>query len=319
MKKYLLLCILTVILFLHCAPEKRLNVIGILYKQSNEYCDNEITKMLSQTAFENNYSVIIKTYQGIPAKKHIREFNQKQVKIIILEAYDLKNIKSIYNYCKANNILLALITTQETDKTHLLYITDFKKLGKEIANQLYNFTRRKRNTFIIYFKDDYIRDYYKTQLLLGFNEFFGSRFRIYTNHYINTEPEAINKDISAFLTVHTNNLRGILTDEDRIGSEIVEILKRRGKDGEVKVSAYNADKEGINSIVKFGLCVTAGIDRYSLFQTSLTNTINHYDTLIKKDKPEHIFFEGVYYNPLNVLENLARTRKFSIHQIINKK
>ena len=159
--KKLLFIISIISLFINCGSYKKKNIIGIYFKQTNKYNEKEIILNLEKLAFKNNYSIIAESYKIKPEKNIIKKLQRKGVKIIILEDYNPENAEKFARYIKNKEILSSVITEKAINNTHILNIPNYQKLGYDIANQLYNYTRGKRNTFVIMYKTGYTYNYKK--------------------------------------------------------------------------------------------------------------------------------------------------------------
>ncbi|MDD5067831.1 MAG: hypothetical protein PHF84_12365 [bacterium] len=316
MKKWLFILI-PPLLFLQCSPVKRSNTIGIYYQRTTPYADREMIKDLSRTAFVYNYSLIFQSYEKTPRKRTLADFSGKGAKIILLEEHDAQKAAPFYRFCRSRGIRLTLITSVTTSQADLVLLSDYRKLGSNLARQLYEFSRSKRNVFVLYYKKDYKRYYYKLKLMEGYHDYFQPSLTLITNLYSGTNYQSVKKDIYQFITLYGEELRGILTDDDRIAEKTVLALKNVRKEGEIQVSGFGGLLNGINCIIKIGLCVTGDMNRYALFQTALTNSIQYDPEPENVPRPRYFLKDGIYYNQINTLDNLALTRKFSIQQILD--
>ncbi len=310
-----------VILLSYCAPVKKANIIGIYYKKANPYNETEIFRDLSERAFKYNYQIIKEGYDVKPEYKVIKKFYKKGVKIIILEDYSSFSLKKILKYVEKKQILLSVITDKTLPYIPILNITDFKKLGHDIAHGLYSYTRSKRNTFVIMYNDDHADSFRKRELLHGYFKYFKTRngLTILTNTYKSTNTTELKKRIRALSSQFSNNLRGILMDNDSSAVKMAYILRRIGKENEIKIAGFDTTLRAIDSMMKTGLVVTGDINRYGLFCSAFTNSLIYYSDIMNKNKYMTNVVPGVCYNQNNLMDRLANTRKFSIKQIFKSK
>lgn len=315
----LFLLIISIILT-NCGSGEKENIIGLYFQEKNAYNEKEIIQSLSQKAFKNGYTLLVKTYKKRPKKSVFRELNLKKVKIIIFEGDNSKKTMRLVKYAHKKRIFVSLINDISTTYEHLLITTDYKKLGYNIANQLYNYSRRKRTTFLILYNKNTSTFYNKNEILNGYNKFFNLRpeYKILTNYYEQTNREYFKKILNHYLYTYTNNFRGVLTDNDTIAVSLANYLRKIGKDGEVKISGLFTTKSGINSIMKTGITVTGDINRYHLFHSAFSNAVSQYSNLIT-NKSQIKKIEGIYYNQMNIIDHLAKSQKFSIKEIIPSK
>lgn len=311
--------VLSSILLNTCTLDKKANIIGIHYKKTNPYNEKEIFRDLSKIAFDKNYTIIKNGYEEKPDYKVIKEFYKKKVKIIILEDYSSSGLSKILKYVKNKNILLSLITDKIIPHCHLLNITDFEKLGYSIANELYNFTRGKRNTFVIMYNVKFTNNYRKNKLIKGYNRFINSynNLNLITNTYKSTNKADFKKKLYVLTGIFSNNLRGILMDNDDVAVKMAYILRRTGKENEIKIAGFNTTLAGIDSMMKTGLVVTGDINRYALFLNAFTNSLVHYTNIMNNNNSITNIIPGAYYHQYNAMDQLSLTKKFSIKQIIN--
>ncbi len=308
-------------LFHHCTSAKKSNIIGIYYKKTNQYNETEIFRDLEKIAFKNNFKLIKKEYTEKPGYKVIKEFHKNKVKIIILEDYIASDIDLIAKYAKKKKILLSHITDNKKSPAHIINSTDFEQLGFDIAEQLFNYTRSKRNTFVVMYNIDFTNCYRKKELLKGYRQFLIKKrsLNLVTNTYSRINEDDFRKTIYILSSIFSNNLRGILMDNDSAAVTMAHILRRTGKEDEIKISGFNATLSSIDSMMKTGLVVTGDINRYSLFHQAFTNSLIHYANIMNNNKRMTNIIPGVYYHQFNTMDNLSLTRKFSIKQIINNK
>ena len=108
-------------------------------------------------------------------------------------------------------------------------------------------------------------------------------------------------------------------DSDEAAVTMAYILRRTGKENEIKIAGFNASLSGIDSMMKTGLAVTGDINRYALFHQAFTNSLIHYANIMKNNKKMTNIIPGVFYHQFNTMNNLSLTKKFSIKQIINNR
>jgi len=305
-------------LFHSCSPRKKSNIIGLYYKKINVYNETEIFKELAELGFQNRYSLLLESYKEKPDFSIIKKWYRNKVKIIILEDYKAKNIKKIAKFARKKKILLSHITDREDSPAPVVYYTDFIQLGYDIINQLFNYTRSKRHIFIIMYKDDYAKHFRKLQLLKGYNLFLKHNriLKAVTNTYQSIDEKGFRRKIYSYCARYSNNIRGILMDSDEAAVVMAHILRRTGKENEIKVAGFNATLKGIDSMMKTGLLVTGDINRHALFFSTFTNSLKFYNNIITENQTIKKAIPGIYYHQFNTMDNLARTKKYSIKQII---
>lgn len=304
--------------FYHCGTGKKADLIGVYYKATNPYNEKEILRNLSQIAFKNNYTLIKRSYKKNPKYSIIKEFHRKKVKIIIFEGFHSNDISKITKYARRKKILLSLITDKPAAGAHILNITDYKQLGYDMASQLYQFSRRKRDQFVILYKNKFSNYYYKNELLKGYSQFFLTHpeLKITTNTYEQTNKDYLILKLNHLISNYPNNLRGIITDNDAVAVFMGKIIRRKGKDNKIKISGLHTSLKGVDSIMKTSISVTGDINRYQLFHTALSNALINYTNIINAQTTQTNLLNGIYYNQINILDKLAPAKKFSIKQII---
>lgn len=321
MKKNLIGWTLLAALFLHCGSDKKQDIIGVYYRSTAAYEDNEIVKNLSQTAFANNFATFIKGYDKNPELSMIKRFNDKGVRYLILEDHDLKNIRALFRYTQYRKIRLSLVTSSTTSQADAVYLTDYRGLGRETVNQVFTYSRAKRSVFVIYFSREHEEPYWKREVRQGYGDFFARTQGLFITNtvYSRTNSSAIRQDMASFINMFQDNFRGILTDDDRIARKIILYLKSVGRDGEIQAGGFGATMDGMNTIIKIGFCMTGDMDRYGLFNTAVTDVFRSTGLFSGEERHRHRLLPGVVYNQFNILENLALTRKYSIQQLIGNK
>ncbi len=317
-QRLLIYIIISLSLFYHCGVGKKADLIGVYYKAVNPYNEKEILRNLSQIAFKNNHTLIKRSYKKNPKYNIIKEFHKKKVKIIIFEGFHLKDISKITRYAHQKKILLSLITDKPAAGAHILNITDYKKLGYDMASQLYQFSRRKRDQFVILYKNNFSDYYYKKELLKGYSQFFVAHpeLKITTNTYNQTNKEYLILKLNHIISTYPNNLRGIITDDDAVAVLMGNSIRRKRQDNKIKISGLHTSLEGVDSIMKTLIAVTGDINRYQLFHTALSNALINYTNIINAQTTQTNLLNGIYYNQINILDKLAPAKKFSIKQII---
>ena len=317
---YYLIFFLVISLLNHCSPAKKKNIIGIHYKKTIQYNETEIFQDLSKIAFKYNYQMIREGYEREPVYRVIKRFCRQGARIIILEDYSSDDLSKIIKYARKNEVLLSLITDKKIHDAPLVNLTEFKQLGYRIINDLYIFTRSKRNVFAVMYNADYINNFRKKGLLQGYSRFIDEyrSLTLLTNIYTDTNQAEFRKRIYMLTSKFSNNLRGILMDNDTVASKMAHILRRIGKENEIKVAGFEATLSGIDSMMKTGLVVSGDINRYVLFHNAFTNSILNYTEIMRNNKRITNISPGISYNQHNVFDSLSLTRKYSIKQIFKK-
>ncbi len=316
----ILISLISIITFLSsCSKNKNYKKIAIIYEPVNSYYDNELKKDIINLKFNKNLNIKLYTNIENNKEKILKNIEKENRGIVILENRNLSLIKSIYKYCRHHKIILNLISNTTNSYFHNLFITDYYKLGYQIGKELYNLSRKKRNIFIIFFQKNYKKIYYKNMLLKGFSQFnLEKNITLITNYYKkNINEETIHNSIKNWINEYGKELRGIFIDNDNIANISLNILRRSGKDNEIKIASFGTTLEGINSMLKIGLTVDADENRISLFTNAIEYNITNKYKKYNKNRRKIIYIPGVIYNQQILLDKLAKTKKFSIKQLID--
>ncbi len=303
-------------LFLHCSNDRNYNKISVLYSKHNSYYDKELKNSIQEWKFDNNYSLTIDelNYDSLSDIKE-KIINNKSG-IIIAETDNSELTKKLYSFSRHHHIILNLIANSTNHKYNNLFITDYKELGNKIAFNLYDLSRSRRNIFILYLNNNYIESYYKKELIKGFIEFCHSKqISIITNTYTkDINKDKIKIELRKWITIYNNNIRGIFTENESIAIMLMELIRRAGKDGEIKIASFGATIDGINSMLKIGLAVTGDIYRLKLFRNALEYSKTN--KLYIKRQRKIFFIKGIIYNQTILLDRLSKSKKYSIQQLI---
>ncbi len=315
--KYINIFLFIIFLFFNCTNDRNYRRIGVLYTEQNSYYDKELKNSILDWKFNNNYYVNIYKLTGDNIKEIKNDIIEKKIGAVIAEVNNGNIIANLFKFCHRNNIVFNLIATSTNYKFNKLFITDFKSLGRQIGNNLYVLSRSRRNKVVIYFEKNYRNSYLKNTLLTGFIKFNKEKNIILsTNVYTgNINSNQIKSNLKKWISIYSNNFRGIFTDSEKIAIILLNLIRRAGKDGEIKIAAYGATLDGINSMLKIGLSVTADENRISLFTNALS--YNKDNKFIAHEK-KIIYIPGIIYNQTILLENLSKSKKYSIKQLVSE-
>ncbi len=304
--------------FAGCSSTKRdKNIIALYYSPKKfPYLYNEIRNRASKIVFRENLKLIFRSVTD-NIKDDISFIAKSGAFIVILEDDKLSRIKKLYNSFRKKKIKVALITSEitNTEYSDYLFTTDFSNIGRRTAEILYKSTRKRRNVFVMYLNKKKSRK--QCELVKGISSFFKEDKDIlfYTNYY--TGPDKFDKeDFHKLVHSFSGNLRGIFVDNDEYGVLLAKELRMMKKDNKIKLASFGATIEGINSILKTEIAVSGDINRISLYTNALKILINVLKEKNINSKKIIYYDKGVCYTQVNIMDLLAKTKKYSIQEIL---
>ncbi len=311
-----LIIILTVAILVYSCFYKRNrnNIIAIYYQAGLKYQNNEIKKKLNELSFRNNIKLY---FVSSTNKNYIDKLLKNNPSTIIFEENNFDRVKRIYQKFHHSSKLV-LITSKITNQEYCDYYfsTDFEILGQELAENLFEYSRRKRSLFLIFRQKEYA--FNKEMLIKGVSSFLIGKGNIslYTNYYYE-ENQFDTVKFKRLLYSFTDGIRGIIVDDDSYGIKIAKELRRLGMDDEIKVASFGSILEGIDAVLKGEVIANADIDRFMLFKESFKIAVGMRNEK-KFDNKRLIYYDkGICYTRANIVDKMALSKKYSIREILS--
>ncbi|MBN1898570.1 MAG: sugar ABC transporter substrate-binding protein [Spirochaetes bacterium] len=316
-KTYIL--ILISLLFWSCyAGKQQNNIIGLYFKNKNlHYLNQEIEKTAKEISFKENFKIFACSPSS-RLRSDVAFFVKKGASVVIAEEEDIDRLEKLYRMLKRRDIKLALISSNITNEQYYDFFigTDFSDLGRRLGDLFCQFTRKKRNSFLFFLCK--IPSERQQQLVHSISLYLKEKnnIAVFTNYYDN--PEKLDKNRLSFWVSHlSNDLRGIIVDEDPQAVLLGRELRKMRKDIEIKVASFGATREGISSLLKTEIAVSGDINRIALFTNSLLSLIDILKNNKENSANKTIYYDkGVCYTQINIMELLAETKKYSIQDIM---